>query len=109
MPSLIINISRQGLIYIPVLFLLNAIKDGASTDSGYGVEGRLHTYRSIRIYSKALSAEEINYNIEYDQMAFVRSKASTVSLQRYKSVRTRATIELFEESNNFSDVWFIFK
>ena len=25
MPSLIINISRQGLIYIPVLFLLNAI------------------------------------------------------------------------------------
>ena len=25
MPSLIINISRQGLIYIPVLFLLNGI------------------------------------------------------------------------------------
>lgn len=25
MPSLIINISRQGLIYIPVLFILNAV------------------------------------------------------------------------------------
>lgn len=25
MPSLIINISRQGLIYIPVLFLLNKV------------------------------------------------------------------------------------
>ena len=86
--------------------LLNAVKDSVSTDSGYGVDGRLHTYRSIRIYSKALNAEEINYNIEYDQIAFVRSKASTVSLQRYKSVRTRAAIELFEESNNFSDIKF---
>lgn len=25
MPSLIINISRQGLLYIPVLFLLNSV------------------------------------------------------------------------------------
>ena len=85
--------------------LLNAMKDSISTDSGVGIEGRYHIYRTIRIYDRALSIEEMNYNIEHDEIAFVRSNSvATKTIQTYRSVRTRATIELYEEGNEFTNV-----
>ena len=70
LPSLMINLSRQGLIYIPALFLLRAVLGAEGLVWAQPVADILSTLLAAGLYLTAVRAERKNDAAEVKQQAF---------------------------------------
>lgn len=87
--------------------LINSRKDDATSDSGLGSNGFKNAYRSIRMYNRALSEEEILSNYNFDLLIYTGSIASMTSIGNMTSIASiarystkKAELILFTDSNH---------